>query len=109
VFKQVLASEGLALGWAARFDAVVCGDEVEAGRPSPAMIREAMRRTGVADPARVLAVGDTTLDLQAGTAAGAGWVVGVLSGAHDRARLLQGPHTHLLASVAAIPGLLEPK
>jgi len=87
-------------------DAIVCGDEVVAGRPAPAMIFEAMRRTGVSDPTRVMVVGDTVLDLQAGRAAGAGWVVGVTSGAHDRARLLQAPHTHLLQSVAEIPRLL---
>lgn len=95
-----------ALGWEGRFATLVCGDEVAAGRPSPAMILEAMRRTGVREPARVMAVGDTVLDLRAGTAAGAGWVIGVTSGAHDRARLLQSPHTHLLASVAEIPVLL---
>ncbi len=96
-----------ALGWDAHMvDAIVCGNEVAEGRPAPAMILEAMRRTGVSDPARVMVVGDTVLDLQAGTAARAGWVVGVTSGAHDRARLLQAPHTHLLSSVADIPALL---
>lgn len=97
----------LALGWGADgIDATVCGDEVAAGRPSPAMILEAMRRTGIVDPAAVMVVGDTVLDLQAGSAAGAGWVVGVTSGAHDHARLLQAPHTHLLQSIAEIPKLL---
>ena len=95
-----------ALGWEAGFDALVCGDEVEAGRPSPAMILEAMARTGVTEASGVLAVGDTVLDLQAGNAAGAGWVVGVLSGAHNRARLIQVTHTHILASVAELPGIL---
>ena len=93
-----------ALGWGPGvIDAVVCGDEVAAGRPDPAMIREAMRRTGVVDPGGVMVVGDTVLDLQAGSAAGAGWVVGVTSGAHDRARLLPASHTHLLQTVAEIP------
>jgi phosphoglycolate phosphatase len=97
-----------ALGWgAAVIDAVVCGDEMVAGRPAPAMILEAMRRTGIVDPGGVTVVGDTVLDLQAGSAAGAGWVVGVTSGAHDRARLLHAPHTHLLQSVAEIPKLLS--
>jgi phosphoglycolate phosphatase len=96
-----------ALGWDAKvIAATVCGDEVSAGRPAPAMIFEAMRRTGIANPSVVMVVGDTVLDLQAGSAAGAGWVVGVTSGAHDRARLLQAPHTHLLQSVAEIPKLL---
>lgn len=96
------------LGWDPKgFDAIVCGDEVPEGRPSPAMILEAMRRTGVSDASLVMAVGDTTLDLQAGSAARAGWVVGVTSGAHDHARLLQAPHTHLAASVAHLRELLR--
>jgi phosphoglycolate phosphatase len=56
--------------------------------------------------AGVMVVGDIVLDLQAGSAAGAGRVVGVTSGAHDRARLSQAPHTHLLQTVAEIPKLL---
>lgn len=96
------------LGWdAGRFDAIVCGEEVPEGRPSPAMILEAMRRTGVLDASQVMAVGDTTLDLQAGTAACAGWVVGVTSGAHGHDRLLQAPHTHLVASVAHLREVLR--
>lgn len=97
-----------ALGWGdGIFDAIVCSDEVDAGRPSPAMIEEAMRRAGVQDGASVMTVGDTVLDLQAGTAAQAGWVVGVTSGAHDHDRLLQAPHTHLIATVAYIRELLR--
>jgi phosphoglycolate phosphatase len=97
------------LEWeAGTFHAVVCGDDVPAGRPDPAMIQTAMRRTGVSDPARVMVVGDTVLDLQAGTAACAGWVVGVTSGAHDHARLMKTPHTHLLASVEDLRALLHP-
>lgn len=96
------------LGWDPKgFDAIVCGDEVPEGRPSPAMILEAMRRTGVSDPSQVMAVGDTALDLQAGTAARAGWVVGVTSGAHDHDRLLQASHTHLAASVAHLREVLR--
>jgi len=96
-----------ALGWDAKLiAATVCGDEVSAGRPAPAMIFEAMRRTGIGDPSGVMVVGDTVLDLQAGSAARAGWVIGVTSGAHDRAKLLLAPHTHLLQSVAEIPKLL---
>ena len=96
------------LGWRAdSFDAIVCGDEVGQGRPSPELLQEAMRRTGITEAASVMAVGDTELDLRAGAAAGAGWVVGVTSGAHDHARLLTAPHTHLVASVAGIREVLR--
>ena len=40
------------------------------------------------------------LDLQAGYNARVRWNVGVLSGAHQRERLVQEPHTHLIGSVS---------
>ncbi len=94
------------LGWTSLADAVVCGDEVPAGRPAPDLLRAAMARTGVMDASTVANIGDTTLDLGAGAAAGVGWNIGVWSGAHDRARLLTAPHTHLCASVADVPAIL---
>jgi phosphoglycolate phosphatase-like HAD superfamily hydrolase len=45
------------------------------------------------------------LDLQAGYNAGAGWNIGMLSGAHSREKLESQPHTHLLGSVAELPGI----
>ena len=86
-------------------DAVVCADEVGQGRPAPYMIFRAMETTGVRGVDRVLVAGDTVLDLQAGTNAGAGLVVGVLTGGTDAATLGAVRHTHLLAGVAQIPDL----
>ena len=40
-----------------------------------------------------------------GARAGVDWNVGVLSGAHRREALELAPHTHLLQSVAELPGL----
>jgi phosphoglycolate phosphatase-like HAD superfamily hydrolase len=70
------------------------------------MIFRAMQLTGVTAVRAVLAAGDTALDLQAGTNAGAGLVVGVRTGGADEATLQQAPHTHVLDSVADLPGLL---
>ena len=97
-----------ALGWrtGTELDAVVCAADVAAGRPEPHMIRRAMELTGVADPAQVLTAGDTVLDVQAGRAAGAGLVVGVLSGAQSRAELTAEGPTHVLDDVTGIPALL---
>jgi phosphonatase-like hydrolase len=88
------------------FDALVCGDDVPAGRPAPYMIFLAMERAGVHDARSVVAVGDTPLDLQAGTNAGAGGVIGVLTGTHDVRSLGRTRHTHLIPSVADLPALL---
>ena len=106
--RQVTDPLLAALGWQVgeQLDAVVCASEVAAGRPAPYMIEEAMRRTGVTDPAEVLAAGDTVLDVQAGLAAQAGIVAAVLSGAQTRAELEPEHPTHVLGSVAELPELL---
>jgi phosphonatase-like hydrolase len=95
------------IGWDAGFvDAVVCVDDVRAGRPAPYLIFHAMEATGVSNVAAVLTAGDTIRDLQAGTNAGAGFVVGVLTGGLDERTLATAPHTHILPSVTDIPALL---
>lgn len=95
------------LGWQhGVVDAVVTTDDVPAGRPAPYMVHRAMERTGVTDVRRVLTVGDTVLDLEAGTNAGARVVVGVLSGGVPRDVLEAAPHTHVVDSVADLPLVL---
>lgn len=93
------------LGWTELFDAVITPDDVPAARPAPFMIFQAMMTLGVYDAGRVAVVGDTPLDLEAGSNARCGWVIGVLSGAHTMATLGVAPHTQLLASVAELPAL----
>lgn len=89
-----------ALSWQDAADTIVCGDDVAQGRPAPDLILRAMADTGIADAALVATVGDTTLDLEAGAAAGVGWNIGVLSGAHGRDALARSPHTQIVRSVA---------
>ena len=93
------------LGWAGLFDAVLAGSDAPAGRPAPYLIYRAMTDTSTHDVHSVVVVGDTPLDLQAGTNAGAGWVIGVLSGAHGIQTLGATRHTHILESVAGLPKL----
>lgn len=96
------------LGWdEGTVDAVVCADEVAAGRPAPYMIFRAMERCGVQRAGSVAVAGDTVLDLRAGTNAGAAVVAGVLTGEVDAAVLGAERHTHLLASVVDLPAALE--
>lgn len=93
--------------WESTFDANVCSDDVEKGRPAPDMIEIAMKETGISDPSLVANIGDTPLDLQAGTNAGCGLVIGVLTGIHKRERLAKEPHSHLIPSVSQLPGVFE--
>jgi phosphoglycolate phosphatase len=98
------------LGWSTGrgpghlLDAVVTTSQVAAGRPAPYLIHHAMELTGIRDVRRVLAAGDTVVDLLAAHNAGV-IGVGVLTGALSRAQLAEHPHDHILQSVAAIPGL----
>lgn len=96
------------LGWRVDrdVDAVVTTDQVRAGRPAPYLIFRAMEALGVQSVAEVLVAGDTPNDLRAGTNAGARYVVGVLTGAHDAETLRPEPHTHILTSAATIPEVL---
>lgn len=99
-----------ALGWQdGMVDAVVSGDEVKHGRPAPDLIQRTMDLTDTASPRNVASVGDTVLDLRAGQAASVRWNIAVLSGAHRREQLEKEPHTHLLPSIADLPGLWPPK
>ncbi|WP_336697221.1 phosphonatase-like hydrolase [Curtobacterium sp. USHLN213] len=95
------------VGWQVdtHLDAVVTTDDVPAGRPAPYMIHRAMEWTGVTDVRRVLAAGDTVVDLRAAENAGV-VSVGVLTGQTPREALEAEPHDHVLASVSALPELL---
>ena len=96
------------LGWdGSAFDCNVCSDDVPRGRPSPYMIFECMSRLGITDVNQVIVIGDTPLDLQAGCSAGCRGVIGVLTGAHGIETLGMSRHTHIIASVAKLPELME--
>lgn len=105
VAEPLLATLGWAIG-GDLIDAAVCVDEVAAGRPAPYLIFRAMERTGVVAVDRVLAAGDTIVDLQAATNAGVRAAVGVGTGKLSLDELSLHPHTHLLASAAELPGLV---
>ncbi|NQD87584.1 phosphonatase-like hydrolase [Paenarthrobacter sp. CM16] len=110
-FSRDVAEPLLArLGWSVDddtlLDAVVCSDEVAAGRPAPHMIHRAMELTGVQDVRAVLAAGDTVNDLAAANNAGV-TAVGVLTGKLGRDDLAAHPHHHILDGVKDIPALLS--
>jgi len=69
-------------------------------KPAPDMVFALCRATGVA-PAQCVVVGDSAADLQMGRAAGAGLVVGVLSGVSS-AEVLKPYADGVIASVAEL-------
>lgn len=90
-------------------DASVTSDEVPRGRPYPDMIQHLMQRLNIDDPRKVAKIGDTWVDLEEGTNAGCGMVIGVSTGSYTPQRLAQRPHTHILESVADLPALIVPR
>jgi phosphonatase-like hydrolase len=96
-----------ALGWRAAIDLALSPADVGRGRPAPDLVLGAMARLGIDDPGAVVVVGDTVSDLEAGTAARARAVVGVLTGAHNEATLRAAPHTAILSDITGLVGLLE--
>ena len=75
-----------ALGLTDLIDATVCADDGVPVKPAPDMVLRLCAACGV-EPTRVAVVGDSPADLRMGRAAGAGLVVGVLTGVGGRADL----------------------
>ena len=97
-----------ALGWTDLADALVTPAEAGRGRPAPDMILTALIRTGTSSVASVVNVGDTESDARSGVAAGAGLVVGVLTGSLDAETLHAAGAGVVLGSVAELPLTLAP-
>ena len=95
-----------ALGWQDTADLTLCPADAGRGRPYPDMVLTALLRTGTDSVRQVAVAGDTGYDMLTGTRAGASVVAGVLTGAHDEARLRTDGATHVLASIADLPGIL---
>ncbi|MGR3780221.1 MAG: HAD family hydrolase [Albimonas sp.] len=93
------------LGALERFDFIAGYDSGHGLKPGPGMVLAFAAATGVA-PQQVAMIGDSLHDLGAGRAAGAGLVVGVLTGPAEAHEL--APHAdHVIGSIAELPGLLE--
>ena len=95
-----------ALGWWSEVDLVLSPADAGRGRPYPDLVLVAALRLGVEDVRRVAVVGDTPLDLIAGKRAGAGLLVGVLTGAGDRQALQAAGASHVIGSIGELPSLL---
>jgi phosphonatase-like hydrolase len=95
-----------ALGWWSEVDLVLSPADAGRGRPFPDLVLVAARRLDVDDLSRVVVIGDTPLDLIAGQRAGAGLLVGVLTGAGDREALRASGADHVIGSIGELPTLL---
>jgi phosphoglycolate phosphatase len=96
-----------ALRWWGEVDLVLSPADAGRGRPFPDLVLVAAQQLGVEDVGHVAVVGDTPLDLIAGKRAGAGLLVGVLTGAGDRPALRAAGATHVIGSIGELPSLLK--
>jgi phosphonatase-like hydrolase len=94
------------LGWEESVDVVLSPADAGRGRPYPDLPLTALLRTGATSVESMVVVGDTASDIQSGIAAGAGLVVGVLTGAHDEATLSDAGADAVIGSIAELPALL---
>jgi phosphoglycolate phosphatase-like HAD superfamily hydrolase len=78
-------------------DAMACGDDVEKGKPDPALVELALHRLGTSAASATM-IGDSPFDAQAARCTGAtAW--GTLSGGHARSTLIDAGCTVALPSV----------
>jgi phosphoglycolate phosphatase len=94
------------LGWWRRVDLVLCPEDSPRGYPWPDPMLCAMLRMGVGDVQETAYAGGTESGVLCGRRAGARIVAGVLTGGHTRDRLHRAGATHLLGSIAELPGVL---
>ncbi len=93
-----------ALGVGDRFGFVAGYDSGHGLKPGPGMVEAFARHAGLR-PSEVAMIGDSLHDLGAGRAAGAGLVVGVLTGPAGEAEL--APHAdRVIGSIEDLPALL---
>lgn len=95
------------LGWTGVFNVALSPTHALRGRPAPDLVLAAALEVQVDDMRRVAVVGDTTNDLLSGHRAGAGVLIGVLTGAHSRESLEAVPNTHVLESVGDVPDVVR--
>jgi phosphoglycolate phosphatase len=86
------------------FDYVLCGDEVEHPKPAPDMLRKILTKYSL-DPAEALYVGDMTIDVQAGRAAGIRTVT-VITGSSDREEIARLKPLKIMDHISEVADVL---
>jgi phosphoglycolate phosphatase len=103
VLKLVVDAGGLKR----HIDLALSLEDAPRGFPAPDLALTAMLQAGVASVQDLAVVHGTGAGMECGRNSGAGAVVGVLTGAHSAARLRAGGATHVVRSVADLPGVLD--
>ena len=88
-------------------DCSVTSDQVALGRPSPYMIYRSMELLKVQNVKRVVKIGDTPSDIEAGINAAVGLNLGVSYGTHTAKQLNQLPNDGIISSISEILEFIE--
>ena len=88
-------------------DEYISGDEVRAGRPSPAMIQKLMMNAGLTNAKEVVKIGDTPADVEEGRNAGCGMVIAVTTGASSRSILEKSAPDYIIDSLTELKTLIH--
>jgi phosphonatase-like hydrolase len=96
------------LGWLGLVDIALSPVDAGRGRPAPDLVLAAALRAEVSAMSAVAVLGDTASDVRSGLNAGAGLVVGVLSGSHDREALTAAGAHAVIDDVTQLPTLGTP-
>lgn len=94
------------LGWMGLADLSLCPSDAGRGRPYPDMILTAVLALDIDDVRSVAVVGGSVADMKSGIRAGAGTVLGVLTGAHGDAKLRSAGARAVVDSIRDVPGYL---
>jgi phosphonatase-like hydrolase len=89
------------------FDYLIGSDEVENGRPDPAMINQLMKLAGITEPTEVAKVGDTEVDIREGQNVGCKYVIAVTTGAFTRNELEPYHPTHIIDDIAEVINIIN--
>jgi phosphoglycolate phosphatase len=95
-----------ALGWRPLIDLALSPADAGRGRPWPDLPLTALIRLGGGSVAELAVIGDTASDIESGLRAGAGLVVGVLTGAGSAESLAAAGAPHVLDSVGGLVQLI---
>ncbi|SEJ38542.1 phosphonatase-like hydrolase [Dyadobacter sp. SG02] len=106
----------LKIGWrqGVDYDLLVTASEVTRNRPEPDMILLAMQHFGITDPASVMKVGDSTVDVLEGRNAGCRINVGITTGAHSLEELKTVSPEYIISNlnelweIVAVESVIEP-
>ncbi|KAA0962626.1 HAD family hydrolase [Microbacterium sp. ANT_H45B] len=94
------------LGWRDLVDLALSPIDAGRGRPAPDLVLTAAIRSQASSMSAVAVAGDTVSDVESGRRAGAGFVAGVLTGAHDLRTLAAAGADAVLADVTGLRGAL---